>query len=67
MSSPLESTPFPVAETNEELCARIRAFDAETFARDKAAFLSEKGCMEDGRASERAVDVIGKWLAEDVK
>ena len=64
---PLESTPFPVAETNEELCARIRAFDAETFARDKAAFLSEKGCMEDGRASERAVDVIGKWLAEGVK
>ena len=64
---PLESTPFPVAETNEALAARIRAFDAEKFVRDRAAFLAEKGCMEDGRASARAVDVILKWLGEDVR
>lgn len=63
---PLESTPFPVAETNADLCARIRSFDAEKFAREREAFLSGKGCMEDGRASERAVDVIEKWLAEGV-
>ena len=64
---PLESTPFPVAETNEALAARIRAFDAGKFARDKESFLAEKGCMEDGHASERAVDVIVKWLAEEIK
>ena len=64
---PLESTPFPVAETNEALAACIRAFDAGKFARDKESFLAEKGCMEDGHASERAVDVIEKWLAEEVE
>ena len=59
---PLESTPFPVAETNEALCAAIAAFDAERFERDAAAFLAGKGCREDGRASARAVDLIEKWI-----
>ena len=59
---PLESTPFPVAETNEALCRAIESFDEEKFARDAAAFLAEKGCMEDGRASARAVDLIESWM-----
>ena len=59
---PLESTPFPVAETNEGLCAAIEAFDGAKFARDAASFLADKGCMEDGHASERAVDIIEKWM-----
>ncbi len=59
---PLESTPFPVAETNEAMCANIESFDAEKFARDAAAFLADKGCMEDGKASSRTVDIIEKWL-----
>lgn len=59
---PLESTPFPVAETNEELCAKIEAFDETKFARDVASFIADKGCMEDGRASSRAVDLIEKWM-----
>ena len=62
---PLESTPFPVAETNEALCRAIESFDAEKFARDAAAFLAEKGCMEDGRASARAVDLIESWMGGD--
>lgn len=61
---PLESTPFPVAESNESLVASIRAFDAEKFSRDATAFLKEKGCMEDGHASARAADLIEHWLAE---
>ncbi len=59
---PLESTPFPVAETNDAMCANIEAFDAESFARDTAAFMAEKGCMEDGKASDRMVDLIEKWM-----
>ncbi len=59
---PLESTPFPVAETNEGLCAKIEAFDEVKFARDVAAFIADKGCMEDGKASSRAVDLIEKWM-----
>lgn len=62
---PLELTPFPVAETNEALCRAIESFDAEKFACDAAAFLAEKGCMEDGRASARAVDIIESWMGGD--
>lgn len=61
---PLETTPFPVAGTNAELCAAIRAFDEAKFARDRENFLRDKGCMEDGHASERAVDIIEKWMDE---
>ena len=59
---PLESTPFPVAETNEEMCAKIEAFDEAKFARDVASFIADKGCMDDGNASSRAVDLIEKWM-----
>lgn len=62
---PLDSTPFPVAETNEALCRAIESFDEVKFARDAAAFLAEKGCMEDGRASARAVDLIESWMGGD--
>ena len=59
---PLESTPFPIAETNGEMCANIEAFDAGKYARDVAAFIAGKGCMEDGKASDRMVDMIEKWI-----
>ena len=59
---PLESTPFPVAETNEALCAAIESFDAERFGHDTVAFLAEKGCIEDGLASARATDLIEQWI-----
>jgi len=55
---PLEDTPFPVAETEERLCANIRAFDGAKYAADSAAFLEGKGCCEDGKASARAVDMV---------
>lgn len=61
---PLESTPFPVAETNAEMCTNIERFDNELFARRAKEFLAEKGCMEDGNASSRAVDIIERWLEE---
>ncbi len=59
---PLEATPFPVAETNGEMCANIETFDAGKYERDIAAFLADKGCMEDGKASDRMVDMIEKWI-----
>ena len=59
---PLESTPFPVAETNAEMCRNVETFDDGKFARAASAFLAEKGCMEDGSASRRAVDIIEGWL-----
>ena len=59
---PLESTPFPVAETNNAMCRNIESFDAGKYACAAAAFLREKNCMDDGKASGRAVDMIEKWL-----
>ncbi|MBO7687778.1 MAG: CDP-glycerol glycerophosphotransferase family protein [Kiritimatiellae bacterium] len=61
---PLESTPFPVAETNEALCGAIESFDAERYAAASATFISDKGCMEDGQASARAVDIVEGWMNE---
>ncbi len=59
---PLEETPFPVAETEDALCANIRAFDAEKYAADRSTFLAARGCMEDGHAADRAADFIAGLL-----
>ncbi len=55
---PLESTPFPVAVNNNELIENIENFDNEKYRREVEKFLEEKGCIEDGHASERVVDLI---------
>ena len=61
---PLEETPFPIAGSAAELCSAIDSFDMERFRRERRRFLDGKGCMEDGRASERAVDAIERWMDE---
>lgn len=55
---PLESTPFPIAKNNEELAQNILNFDNEKYIKEVEKFLVDKGCMEDGHASERVVDLI---------
>ena len=55
---PLTSTPFPVAENDGELRENILNFDYETYKQKVEEFLKDKGCMEDGHASERVVDLI---------
>jgi len=55
---PLETTPFPIARDNRELDEAIRSFDQEAYAERLERFLAEKGCVEDGHASERVVDLI---------
>ena len=59
---PLEETPFPVAETEDALCAAIRTFDAGAYAAKREAFLKVRGCFEDGHASARAADWIEKGV-----
>ena len=61
---PLESTPFPVATDNIELIENIRNFDYEKYKQEVEIFLQEKGCMEDGHASERVVDLIERIIKE---
>ena len=55
---PLTSTPFPVSENNEQLQKNISEFDYESYKQKVEDFLKEKGCIEDGHASERVVEFI---------
>lgn len=53
--------PFPVALNNEELVENIRQFDEEEYKQKTELFMEEVGIFEDGRASERVVDLIGRF------
>lgn len=55
---PLSATPFPIATTEAELAEKIAAFDETAYRAGVEAFLEEKGCVEDGHATERVVDLI---------
>lgn len=64
---PLAETPFPVAETEASLCENIRRFDAAKYAADRERFLAARGCMEDGHAAERAVELIERHWKGSVR
>lgn len=61
---PLTSTPFPVASTNDELIEKIKNFDCEAYKKEVTEFLKGKGCIDDGHASERVVDLIKRVVTE---
>lgn len=54
----LETTPFPVAECNEMLIENIKSFDDKSYQKKVEQFLLDKGCVEDGKASQRVSDLI---------
>ena len=47
-----------MAASNSELCANILSLNLDEYKLKVENFLQDKGCMEDGHASERAVDKI---------
>ena len=55
---PLETSPFPVAKTNDELYEKIINFDVKKYQKEIDKFLKEKDCYEDGNASKRVVKKI---------
>ena len=57
---PLESAPFPIATNNKELLEKLEHFDAAKYQADVQQFLQDRGCIEDGHASERVADLIVK-------
>ena len=59
---PLESTPFPVSSDNETLINNIEKFDYEEYKIKVENFINNKGCVEDGHASERTVDLIEELM-----
>ncbi len=61
---PLEESPFPIAESNEELFLQIKNFDPERYGKRKDAFLVEKQSREDGRAAVRVAALIEQIVSE---
>lgn len=59
---PLKSTPFPIAKNNEELIKNIENFDNDKYQTNVEEFLKEKGCIDDGHASERVVNLIKELI-----
>ena len=57
---PIEESPFPVCRTNEILKQAICDFSYDSFERNVADFLARRGCVDDGHASERIVDMMEK-------
>lgn len=61
---PLEDTPFPIAENNEQLVQNILRFDDEAYRNGVETFLADKGCKEDGFATKRAVELIKNIMTD---
>ena len=55
---PIETLPFPRAESNEQLTAQIKAYDRAQAAEQWNDFSKKYGFCEDGKASERCADLI---------
>ncbi len=55
---PLQETPFPICSSNDALEKSILGFDLERYRRATDQFLAARGCVDDGHASERIVDMI---------
>lgn len=64
---PLEETPFPIATNNNELMENVLSFDDESYQQKVEEFLRGKGCVEDGHASERVVELIRKIIEGEEK
>lgn len=59
---PLETMPCSIAHSNEELINNIIEFDSDDYERKVDHFIKEKGCIDDGNASQRAAYKIGELL-----
>lgn len=55
---PLSDTPFPIAETNDEMEANVLAFDKSVYDVKHAQFLEARGCKEQGTAAKEIVEII---------
>ena len=55
---PITATPFPLATDNASVKDIIAGFDMKKYEEEVDRFLEDKGCVDDGRASERAATMI---------
>ena len=55
---PLSETPFGESRDMDALASEIAAFDEGRYVFEVGRFLKGKGCIEDGHAAERTVDLM---------
>lgn len=55
---PITATPFPIATDNSSVSELIRGFDMDKYVEEVGRFLDGKGCVDDGKASERAALLV---------
>lgn len=55
---PLQETPFPICCNNDELVNKILSFDENEYKTATDKFLAARGCIDDGHASERIVQML---------
>lgn len=58
----MRKLPFPVALDNDELMENIKQFDEKVYKKKIDIFMKKVGMFEDGRASERVVNLIERRL-----
>lgn len=56
----IKELPFSAAKTNEELWENIRSYNDDIYIDKVKGFLKEHGVLEDGKASERVVEILEK-------
>lgn len=64
---PLSTTPFSIAQNNDEMIKNIENFNYEIYKEKVDKFLKEKGCIEDGKASKRVVELIKNLIKNKEK
>lgn len=62
---PIQTTPFPIAYTNDQLSRNIKSFDKECYLNNVNKFLADKGCYEDGKASVRIAEKLMELMGLD--
>lgn len=55
---PINTTPFPIAVNNAELIDQIDKWSSDTYRADVKNFIKDKGCVDDGNASSRIVELL---------
>lgn len=58
----LHTLPFPLAESNQDLCQNIQAFNEEEYRKTLVQFCVDVGLNETGTATEKAVEQIEAWV-----
>lgn len=61
---PLTETPFSISTNNDELSENIRSFNDQTYKNAVKTFIEGKGCIDNGDASKKVVELIKEIMSD---